>query len=382
MNRILIYILLVLLQFSIANSNPKISAKTAILMDYNSNEILFELDSELSIYPASMTKIMTTIVVFDLLQNKKISMQDEFIVSKKAWRLSQSGYSSMFIMVNDTVTVEDLLKGIIIVSGNDACVAIAEGIAGTEENFVEIMNEKAQEIGMYNTNFANSSGINNPDNYSTVKDIALMTQYLIKNYPEYYEMYAEKEFTWDRTGGDPIKQLNRNGLLFKNLGVDGVKTGYLAVEKYSLASSMKKDTRRLIAVGSGFETNAARTAHSIKLLSWGIRNTDTYEISKSLNTKFDVRTWLGKKEFVQGTTQEDVYITLSKKDSRFLKVSIDYNGPIKAPIRKGDQIAKLNIFKKDELIKEVPVFADENVEKVNFLKSLFLSLNYLVWGDV
>ena len=181
MNRILIYILLVLLQFSIANSNPKISAKTAILMDYNSNEILFELDSELSIYPASMTKIMTTIVVFDLLQNKKISMQDEFIVSKKAWRLSQSGYSSMFIMVNDTVTVEDLLKGIIIVSGNDACVAIAEGIAGTEENFVEIMNEKAQEIGMYNTNFANSSGINNPDNYSTVKDIALMTQYLIKN---------------------------------------------------------------------------------------------------------------------------------------------------------------------------------------------------------
>ena len=382
MNRILIYILLVLLQFSIANSNQKISAKTAILMDYNSNEILFELDSELSIYPASMTKIMTTIVVFDLLQNKKISMQDEFIVSKKAWRLSQSGYSSMFIMVNDTVTVEDLLKGIIIVSGNDACVAIAEGIAGTEENFVEIMNEKAQEIGMYNTNFANSSGINNPDNYSTVKDIALMTQYLIKNYPEYYEMYAEKEFTWDRTGGDPIKQLNRNGLLFKNLGVDGVKTGYLAVEKYSLASSMKKDTRRLIAVGSGFETNAARTAHSIKLLSWGIRNTDTYEISKSLNTKFDVRTWLGKKEFVQGTTQEDVYITLSKKDSRFLKVSIDYNGPIKAPIRKGDQIAKLNIFKKDELIKEVPVFADENVEKVNFLKSLFLSLNYLVWGDV
>ena len=249
-------------------------------MDFNSDEIIYEMDADLSIYPASMTKIMTTIVVFDLLKKEKISLSDEFIVSKKAWRLSQSGYSSMFIMVNDSVTVEELLKGIIIVSGNDACVALAEGIAGTEENFVEIMNEKAAEIGMESTNFANSSGINHTENYSTVRDIALMTKYLIKNYPEYYEMYAEKEFTWNRTGGDPIKQFNRNGLLFKNLGVDGVKTGYLAVEKYSLASSLKKDTRRLIAVGSGFDSNAARTSQSIRLLSWGLRNTDTYEISK------------------------------------------------------------------------------------------------------
>ncbi len=382
MNKFFLYFIAILLLSNSAISNPKINAKTAILMDFNSDEVIYEMDADLSIYPASMTKIMTTIVVFDLLKKEKISMSDEFIVSKKAWRLSQSGYSSMFIMVNDTVTVEELLKGIIIVSGNDACVAIAEGIAGTEENFVEIMNEKAAEIGMESTNFANSSGINHTENYSTVRDIALMTKYLIKNYPEYYEMYAEKEFTWNRTGGDPIKQFNRNGLLFKNLGVDGVKTGYLAVEKYSLASSLKKDTRRLIAVGSGFDSNAARTSQSIRLLSWGLRNTDTYEISKKNSTTFDIRSWLGKKDTIKGTTKEDVFITLSKKDSRFLKVSLDYNGPIKAPIEKDQEIAKLNIYKKDELIRSIPVYSSEELKKVNFLKSLFLSLNYLVWGDV
>ena len=382
MNKFFLYFIALLLFSNSAISNPKINAKTAILMDFNSDEIIYEMDADLSIYPASMTKIMTTIVVFDLLKKEKISLSDEFIVSKKAWRLSQSGYSSMFIMVNDSVTVEELLKGIIIVSGNDACVALAEGIAGTEENFVEIMNEKAAEIGMESTNFANSSGINHTENYSTVRDIALMTKYLIKNYPEYYKMYAEKEFTWNRTGGDPIKQFNRNGLLFKNLGVDGVKTGYLAVEKYSLASSLKKDTRRLIAVGSGFDSNAARTSQSIRLLSWGLRNTDTYEISKKNSTTFDIRSWLGKKDIIKGTTKEDVFITLSKKDSRFLKVSLDYNGPVKAPIEKDQEIAKLNIYKKDELIRSIPVYSSEELKKVNFLKSLFLSLNYLVWGDV
>ena len=208
----------------------------------------------MQIYPASMTKIMTSIIVFDLLKNNKLSLDDKFIVSEKAWRLSQSGYSSMFIMVNDEVSVEDLLKGIIIASGNDACVAIAEGIAGTEENFADMMNEKAGEIGMLNSNFTNSSGINDPDNYSTVRDIAIMSKYLIKNFPDLYKMYAEKEFTWDKTGGDPITQGNRNGLLYKNIGADGIKTGYLAVEKYSLASTIKRDTRRLISVGSGFQT--------------------------------------------------------------------------------------------------------------------------------
>ena len=182
-------------------SNPKVDVKTAILLDYDSNEIIYELEPDMSIYPASMTKIMTSIIAFDLLKSGELSLDDKFLVSENAWRLSQAGYSSMFIMVGDEVSVENLLKGIIIASGNDACVALAEGIAGTEEEFAILMTNKAKELGMDNTNFSNSSGINHPDNNSTVRDIMIMSRYLIKEHPEFYKMFAVKEFTWDRTGG-------------------------------------------------------------------------------------------------------------------------------------------------------------------------------------
>ena len=364
------------------NANPNINARTAILLDYNSDEILFENDPDAQIYPASMTKIMTSIIAFDLLKNNKISLDDMFVVSENAWRLSQSGYSSMFIMINDQVSVEDLLKGIIVASGNDACVALAEGIAGSEENFAEMMNEKAEEIGMVSSNFTNSSGINDPDNISTVRDIAIMSKYLIQNYPAYYELFKEKTFTWDRTGGDPIKQGNRNPLLYKNVGVDGVKTGYLAVEKYSLASSMKKKDRRLIAVASGFPTKNLRSSESLKLLNWGFRNTNTFEISKQDISKFELDTWLGKKNKIQAVTKEDYYLTINKKDIRNLKVILKYEGPIVAPVQKGEKIAELIVFNKDEKIKTLPLFAHEDLKKVNFFKSLITSINYLIWGDV
>ena len=192
-----------------------------------------------------------------------------------------------------------------------------------------MMNEKAGEIGMTSTNFTNSSGINDPDNISTVRDIALMSKYLVENYPIFYEMFAEKTFTWDRTGGEPIKQGNRNPLLYKGVGVDGVKTGYLAVEKYSLASSMKKKDRRLIAVASGFNTKNSRSSESLKLLNWGFRNSNTFEISKKDETIFELDTWLGVKNKVQATTKEDFYVTINKKDIRYLSVSLDYTDPFK-----------------------------------------------------
>ena len=363
-------------------SNPNIQARTGILVDYHSDKILFELDPDAQIYPASMTKIMTSIIAFDLIKENKLSLDDQFTVSENAWRLSQAGYSSMFIMINDQVSVEELLKGIIIASGNDACVALAEGIAGSEQNFADMMNEKAGEIGMTSTNFTNSSGINDPDNVSTVRDIALMSKYLIKNYPSFYELFAEKTFTWDRTGGEPIKQGNRNPLLYKNVGVDGVKTGYLAVEKYSLASSMKKNERRMIAVVSGFETKNLRSSQSLKLLNWGFRNTNTFEISKKDETIFEIDTWLGVKPKIKATTKEDFYVTINKKDIRYLIVSLDYKGPIQAPIYKGTEVAKIIVTQKDNVIKEIPLFAAEDVKKVNFFKSLLTSLNYLIWGDV
>jgi D-alanyl-D-alanine carboxypeptidase (penicillin-binding protein 5/6) len=381
MNKILIIFILSIFS-TIAFANPSIKARTAILMDYHSGETLFEMDPDTQIYPASMTKIMTSIVAIDLIEKNKLSYDDKFIISENAWRLSQAGYSSMFIMINDQVSVENLLKGIIIASGNDACVALAEGIAGSEENFAQMMNEKAGEIGMSSTNFTNASGINDPDNISTVRDIALMSKYLIKNYPDFYKLFAEKTFTWDRTGGDPIKQGNRNPLLYKNVGVDGVKTGYLAVEKYSLASSMKKKDRRVIAVVSGFETKNLRSSESLKLLNWGFRNTNTFEISKAGITNFEIDTWLGNKDKINASTKEDFYATISKKDIRHLTISLNYTGPIKAPITKGDKVAELSVKKKDKIIKTLPLYASEDLTKVNFFKSLMTSINYLIWGDV
>ncbi len=382
MNKFLIIIITFLnFNFSVF-ANPNIQARTAILVDYHSDKILYEIDADAVIYPASMTKIMTSIVVFDLLKKNKISLDDEFTISENAWRLSQAGYSSMFIMINDQVSVEELLKGIIIASGNDACVALAEGIAGSEENFASMMNEKAGEIGMTSSNFTNSSGINDPDNVSTVRDIALMSKYLIKNYPVFYEIFKEKTFTWNRTGGEPIKQGNRNPLLYKNVGVDGVKTGYLAVEKYSLASSMIKKDRRVIAVASGFETKNSRSNQSLKLLNWGFRNSNTFEIAKKNKTTFEVETWLGTKNKINVTTKEDYFVTINKKDIRHLTVALNYNGPIKAPIQKEEKIAELIIKQKNDVLKILPLYASEDLKKVNFFKSLITSLNYLIWGDV
>ena len=382
MSKFIVIIILSLFSTSFLSANPIVQARTSILIDYHSNEVLFESDADSQIYPASMTKIMTAIVAIDLIKKNKISLDDKFTISENAWRLSQAGYSSMFIMINDQVSVENLLKGIIIASGNDACVALAEGIAGSEENFAEMMNEKAEEIGMTSSNFTNASGINDPDNISTVRDIAKMSKFLIKNYPDFYEIFKEKSFTWDRTGGDPIKQGNRNPLLYKNIGVDGVKTGYLAVEKYSLASSMKKNERRVIAVASGFETKNLRSRESLKLLNWGFRNTNTYEISKKDVTNFEIDTWLGKNNKINATSKEDYYVTINKKDLRHLSVSLNFSGPLKAPIKKGDKVAELSIKKKDEILKTLPLYAKEDLQKVNFFKSLVTSINYLIWGDV
>jgi D-alanyl-D-alanine carboxypeptidase (penicillin-binding protein 5/6) len=380
--KIFIYILLCLTISSYACANFDVKARTAILLDYHSGEILYEKDPDRKIFPASMTKIMTSIIAFDLIKNGELSLDDKFIVSENAWRLSESGYSSMFIMVGDQITVENLLKGIIISSGNDACVALAEGIAGTEEEFAILMTEKAKEIGMENTNFSNSSGINSPDNLSTVRDIMIMSKYLIKNYPDYYEYFKEKKFTWNRTGGDPITQGNRNPLLYKNLGADGIKTGYLSYEKYSLASSINRNGRRLIAVGSGFNSKNSRSRESIKLHTYGLTNYDLVQITKANEPFYKIDVWLGKENFVQSYTKEDIYKTIKKAKKKLLKVSVNYDGPIEAPIKKDDKIATLKVVYNDELIGEYDLLSLKEVKKVNFLSRLFKSINYLIWGDV
>ena len=379
-----IYFLILLFLSSISNSysNIEIKARTAILQDFLSGEILYEKDPDIQIYPASMTKIMTSIVAFDLIKSGNLSLDDKFIISEKAWRLSTAGYSSMFIMVGDEVSVEDLLHGIITASGNDACVALAEGIAGTEEEFAILMTAKAKELGMENTNFSNSSGINDPDNYSTVRDILKMSRYLIQKHPDFYEWFSLLEFTWDRTGGDPITQGNRNPLLYKNMGADGIKTGYLAVEKYSLASSLIRNGRRLIAVGSGFETKNSRSRESSKLLTYGLTNFDLVEINKSSQTIDKVDVWLGKENQVDVYVNEDIFKTIKKAKKNLLKVALKYEGPIEAPIKKDDVIGKFRVVYDEELIGEYDLLAAKDVDKVNIFTRLIKSLNYLIWGDV
>jgi len=379
----LLTIIIIILSLSVsAKAAFDINARTAILQDYLSGEILYEKEPDKSIYPASMTKIMTAIVAFELIKSGDLDMNDKFIVSENAWRLSSAGYSSMFIMVGDEVSVEDLLRGIIIASGNDACVALAEGIAGTEQEFALLMTAKAKEIGMENTNFANSSGINNTENNSTVRDIMIMSKYLIKNYPDEYKIFSEKKFTWDRTGGEPISQGNRNPLLYKNFGVDGIKTGYLAVERYSLASSVYRNGRRLIAVGSGFNTKKDRSKESAKLLTWGLTNFDLVEIARSDTPIESAEVWLGKKDLVETYVKNDVYKTIPKARKKFLKVSINYSGPIEAPIKKDDILGKLTITYKNKLVGEHDLLAFEDVKRLNVFSRLIRSINFLIWGDV
>ena len=331
-----------------------------------------------------MTKIMTSIVAFELIKNGELSLDDKFLVSEKAWRLAGSDVSSMFIMHNDEITVENLLKGIIIVSGNDACIALAEGIAGSEEEFALMMTAKAKEIGMNNTNFSNSTGLNAPDNVSTVSDILIMSNYLIKNYPEFYHYFKIKEFTWNRTdlNNTAITQPNTNNLLMKNKLVDGIKTGFLSYEKYSLASSLLKNDRRIIAVVSGFKSKSSRVRESNKILTFGIISFDTVEIAKKEMNITEIDVWHGNKDKIGAYTNKDIYKTIPKARKKYLKISIEYEGPIHAPIKQNQEIGKLKIFYKDELLDEHVLLASENVKRLNVFSRLIKSINFLIWGDV
>ena len=362
------------------NANALItSAKQAILMDVNSGQVLFKKNENEKISPASITKVMTSIIAFDLIKSGELKLNEKFLVSNKAWRMAKQGYSSMFIVPNDRITVLNLLKGIIIASGNDACIALAEGIAGSEAAFTSMMNDKAKSIGMTNTNFSNSSGIYSEDNYSTVSDISLMSVYLIKEFPELYKMYAERTFTWDRTGGNPITQSNRNTLLYKNSKVDGIKTGHLNDSGYSLAATMLVNNRRILSVVSGTNSQKERAKESLKLLNHAIITTELLLVKKE-NPLFSINTWNGKKSSIKLELEKDLYITYSKRRSRDIKMYLEVFEPIKDHFKARDQLGVLRIEDKNGLDIKQPLFATEDFKKINFIKRFFNSIGFLVWG--
>ena len=286
----------------------------------------------------------------------------------------------MFIMPGDKVSVENLLKGIIIVSGNDACVALAQGVAGTEEEFVNMMNSMAERIGLLNTKFSNSSGLYNENNYSTAADIAKMSIYLINNFPKLYEYYKIKKFKWDRTGGAPITQGNRNPILYKDMGGDGLKTGHLDDSGYSLAATVKKDERRILSVISGLTSKNERSRETVRLISYAKNRFDLFKINK-IDKNFKIKTWNLKPKTVQLKLSSDVYLTIPKRQKSKITIEIVHENEIlKSVVKEGQPISKLNILYDDKLIKSETLYSTTNTDKENFFIRFINSISYFIWG--
>ena len=382
MNKFFFYHVFCLIFFSASAFSQIIipdKIKQGIVVDYLSGAVLAEKNSDQKISPASMTKIMTAIIVFDQLKNKKIKLTDQFTVSKNAKNATRSGESSMFLVPGDKVTVEELIRGLIVVSGVDASIVLAEGIAGSEEQFVNLMNEKAKVINMVNTKFSNSSGTFGQDNYSTVRDIALLSSYLISNYSQYYKYFKEKDFVWVRTGGNPIKQENRNQLLFTDEDVDGIKTGHLKDSKYSIAVTKKKDNRRIIVVISGLPTMSSRAESSRFLLNNSLNKIDLYKIPYDKD-KFKVKIWNGSSNFldVRGANKDAIFINLPKNAKNpKIRMELLYEYPLQVPIKKFEKVAVLKIYNNKDLIDTQDLFAQKDITNKNiFLKGIQNIIHY------
>ena len=358
--------LLFITQFSFA-SYIDTDAKMAVVIDADTGKVLFEKNKDKKTYPASMTKIMTTLIVFEKLSNGTLALDDKFLVSERAWKEREG--SSMFVEVDKEIRVEDLLRGIIVQSGNDACIVIAENIAGTEEAFAQIMTNKGVEIGLSNTNFTNSTGMHNPKNYSTAHDIAKLSQYLINEYPEYYHLFSETEFEWSG-----IKQKNRNPLLYKNIGADGLKTGHLSKSGYGLAASAIQNGRRVISVTNGFETKQKRSQGSSRLITWAFREFDNIKLYDKNSEVGQVIIKGSSKNESSVSTLNDILITVakSKKDAMSYRIiPID----IVAPVKSGEIAAQLEVI----VPKEDPIYFDlvatNDVKKTNFIMR-FINMIY------
>ena len=370
MKKYLIHIAVFLLMLTPASHAAYIDtdAEVAVVIDGHTGKVLFSKDKDKKTYPASMTKIMTTLIIFEKLANETLSLDDKFLVSEKAWREREG--SSMFVEVDKEIRVEDLLRGIIVQSGNDACIVVAENIAGTEESFAKMMTQKAKEIGMKNTNFTNSTGMYDKDNYSTVYDIALLSMHLINEYPQYYHLFAETEFEWSG-----IKQNNRNSLLYKNMGVDGLKTGHLSKSGYGLAASAVDQNRRVISVVNGFESTQKRTQGSSRLITWAFREFTNLKLFEKEDIVGQVEISGASSKESDVSTGEEIIITVpkSKRDGLTTNIVVDDN--ISAPLKAGDKIGYLEISVPGEENQTYELYATNEIDRSNIFVRFF---NYLI----
>ncbi|MFN4281879.1 MAG: D-alanyl-D-alanine carboxypeptidase family protein [Alphaproteobacteria bacterium] len=360
-------------QFALA-APPTIdtSAREAILLDYDTGAVLLNKNADQRTPPSSMSKLMTVYMVFDKLKKGDLRMSDELPVSPKAWRMQGS---KMFVMVNSQVKVEDLLRGVIIQSGNDATVVLAEGLAGTEEAFAEQMTRKAKELGMTGSQFKNASGWPDDDHYMTVRDIATLGRHLIHDFPDYYPIYREKEFTYNK-----IKQGNRNPLLYDTTGADGLKTGHTEAAGYGLAATVKRGDRRLILVVNGLRSMQNRADETRRLIEWGFREFENYKPFRAGETVAEADVWLGSQKTVPLIVDEDVVATLPRRARDNAKITLRYEGPLAAPIARGATVGKITIESPDAATIEVPVKAAASVERLGFMGRMSAALGYLLWG--
>ena len=345
-------------------------AYSAVILDSNSNIILFEKNSDVKQGPASMSKLMLTYIVFERLQNNTLSLDQEFLVSKKAWKY---GGSKMFVNAGDMVSVNDLLKGIIIQSGNDACIVLAEGLSGSEENMVDEMNDKSIEIGLTGSNFTNVTGWPHQDHYMTLRDIAHLSKLIIDKFPEYYYLFSVNEFTYN-----DIRQFNRNRLISTD-GYDGLKTGRTTQSGFGIAASSKRNNRRIISVVNGLNTDKERINETKKLVNWAFREFITLDLYKAGDTIQLAKVWLGKEPFVPLVLNDDLVITIKKKNIDKYKIKLVYETPVISPIKKGDKIAKLHLIEGDNT-KTKDIYAGKNIEKISRFYRSFSIVNYLLFG--
>jgi D-alanyl-D-alanine carboxypeptidase (penicillin-binding protein 5/6) len=347
-------------------------AEQAIVMDFDTNEILFEKNSNIKTPPASMTKIMTVYAAFDRLKNTDLSIENECVVSAKAYKM---GGSRTFLEIDDKVSIDELLKGIIIQSGNDASVALAECLAGTEDDFAKLMNVYAKRIGMINTNFLNSSGWPEDNHYSTVYDLALLSNALINEFPDLYLYFSDKEFTYN-----DIKQPNRNKLLSSVQGADGLKTGFTRASGWGIAATAKRDDRRITAVINGTNSSRSRLNEASNLINWAFSQTSQKLLVDENQVIVEVDVWLGNKPRVNLVSSKKIVSTLSFDQIQLIKSSLEYKRPIEAPIKKGEVYGKLLIDIDGKPNIEVELIAQENVGTVNPISKVFAAMKYLIFG--
>lgn len=352
-------------------------ARNAILMDYDTGQYLYVKDHEKMVPPASMSKLMTVNMIFEKLKDGSLSLDDTFTVSERAWKLggAASGGSTMFLKIGEKVRVEDILKGILIQSGNDACIVAAENLAGSEDDFAEMMNKRARELGLNNSSFANSTGLPHPDQKMSVEDLAKLARHIIKEFLEFYHIFSEKYYTHNN-----ITQGNRNPLLYSMPNADGLKTGHTEEAGFCLTASAKKGERRLIEVMTGMNSNKERSEEAERLMEWGFREFNNYNLLNKGQTIAEIPVVFGSEKQVRLVVPETVKRTLKKSQAPKIKMTAVYDKPVKAPVAAGDKLGEVRIELDGQEMENLPLVADRNVEKLGFFGRIGQNLKYLLFG--